>query len=214
MKKFTVFFLLFCFFGFSQEQYTFDHISIYKGYNGFMNNNYKLITFGNSKDHSYNFEIALNANDSVISVVLRLESIEKYVVFINEPFPFKDFNSEIHLKYSQKKKKYSNGSECKLLFNKNETINVDDSSKKTTFCIYKNKKKTKIIRKIEINSFQSEVKNQKFNFVHSNAFLKCNNIDFLPNAIKSYKLFEGEKLLESLELEELSATNFSIIYKE
>jgi hypothetical protein len=213
MKKIIIIFLLFSVFGFSQKQYTFDHYAIYKGYNGYRNIHHKRIMFGNSKDHSYILEFGVNENKEVTSITLSLENLKKRIFFKITPFPFKDFNPEIHLKSSRKTKILSSCIDSKLAFSKNEVISKIDSTITTTISTYK--KETNTVRKIEIVSFKSDkVTNQKVHFAHSNDFLNCNKISLLPNAIKSYKLTRNNKILESFELEELDATNFSINYKE
>lgn len=211
MKKIIIAFLFFTLCGYSQKKYVFDYYAIYKGHNGFRNTQYKLITFGNSTDHNYIFQIATDNNDIVTYIELRFKDEKKRIEYEFTPFPFKDFNSDIHLKNPKEIEIYNNDIYCKKTFEKNEIINQIDSSITTTFLIYKNSKKKKIERKIEVISFNSnKVENQNFYFVHSNHFLNCNKISFLPNAIKSYKLIDGNKTLESMELVELNVTNFSI----
>lgn len=213
MKKIIIVFLLFSVFGFSQKQYTFDHYAIYNGYNGYRNTHYKLITYGNSNDHSYIFQFEVNENNEVTNITLSLENVKKRVFFKNIPFLFKDFNPKIHLKSSRKTKILSSCIDSKLAFSKNEVISKIDSTITTTVSTYK--KETNTVRKIEIISFKSDkVTNQKFHFAHSNDFLNCNKISLIPNTIKSYKLTRNNEILESFELEKLDATNFLINYKE
>ena len=213
MKKIIILFLVFSFYGFSQKQYNFDHFAIYKGKNGFNNSEYKLLTFGNSKDHGYILEFGINSKDLVTSIYLRLENLNKFIVFYNDPFLFKDFNPEIHLKSPYSRDLYRIIKNYETTFDKQEINNLLETT--TTFSIYKNSKKKKINYKIEVISFVSDkVLNPNFFFAHGSRFINCNNISFSPNAIKSYKMIKDEKVLESLELVELDKTTFSINYKE
>ena len=213
MKKIIILFLVFSFYGFSQKQYNFDHYAIYIGRNEINNCGYKLLTFGNSKDHGYILEFGINCKDEVTSIYLRLENLNKFIIFYNDPFPFKDFNPEIHLKSPYSRDLYRIIKNYETTFDKQEINNLLETT--TTFSIYKNSKKKKINYKIEVISFVSDkVLNQKFFFAHGSRFIKCNKINFSPNAIKSYKMIKDDKVLESLELVELDKTTFSINYKE
>jgi hypothetical protein len=215
MKKLIIVFLLFSVFGFSQKKYVFDHYAIYKCKNGFNNSEFKILAFGNSTDHDYIFELGINGDDEVISIILRYENFKKCIIYNITPFPFKNFNPDIHLKSFSINDFSNNTTICNTTFDKEEVNNLIENTTLTTYSIYKNSKKKKISYKVEVISFVSDkVLNPNFYFVHGSHFFNCNKINFSPNAIKSYKMIKNGKLVESKELVELDKTTFSINYKE
>ncbi len=103
-------------------------------------------------------------------------------------------------------------SDCSTIYEKKITKNQEENTVTTNYFIYKNRKMKKVKYFIEVKSQNStEIIKDNFYFAHGEYFFKCNNINFLPNKITSYKMFSSDNiLLESLEFIETKNIDFSI----
>ena len=207
MRKVFLLFLLVSQIGVSQQKFTFDHYSVSNCYNGYLNTYFKSITYGNSDNKNVIFGLGVD-NEKITSAYLWIVDENIQYNYNIEPILIKDFNPEIHLKNCSKRVIDINNSNFQY-FDKLES--ETDGIKKTTFLMYETKKKKKAFNRVEVETYTSDiVQNMKFHFGHSTLFFNYNKINFYPYAVKSYKRYKNETLLESSEVVEIKKTNFSI----
>ena len=212
MQKFWTFIVFFiCCLSFSQS-YKFDQYASYNCYNGYSDQHFKEICFGNSADASYVLVLIIT-DDVVEYAFLDKETrgqTNRYKFWL--PNDFKGINSEQNrnLKLVSNIQIEQNKNLNFEYFDRNETLLADGTINKTTFTIYANKRKKKVDYTIEVETFLSEkIKNQKFSFGHSTQFIS-KNFNFTPKVVQSYRLLSGKNVYESAVLFEQGNVALSI----